>query len=55
MKELKFDANLGFQQKAKLTIIAEEIVKLCNEYVPIFPMQAVFRDNGFEKKFVQTI
>lgn len=27
--------------------IAEEIVKLRDEYVPIVPMQVVFRDNGF--------
>ena len=26
---------------------AEKIVKLRDEYVPIVPMQAVFRDNGF--------
>lgn len=27
--------------------IAEEIVKLRDEYAPIVPMQVVFRDNGF--------
>ena len=29
------------------TTIAEEIVKLRDEYAPIIPMQVVFRDNGF--------
>ena len=28
--------------------IAEEIVKLRNEYAPVVPMQVVFRDNGFD-------
>ena len=28
--------------------IAEEIVKLRDEYEPIIPMQVVFRDNGFD-------
>ena len=28
--------------------IAEEIVKLRDEYAPIVPMQVVFRDNGFD-------
>ena len=27
--------------------IAEEIVRLRDEYAPIVPMQVVFRDNGF--------
>mgnify|MGYP003310512237 CR=1 FL=1 len=27
--------------------VAEEIVKLRDEYAPIVPMQVVFRDNGF--------
>ena len=28
--------------------VAEEIVKLRDEYAPIVPMQVVFRDNGFD-------
>ena len=28
--------------------IADEIVKLRDEYAPIVPMQVVFRDNGFD-------
>ena len=33
--------------KAIPATIAEEIVKLRDEYAPIVPMQVVFRDNGF--------
>jgi hypothetical protein len=38
---------IGLDKKIPQTI-AEEIVKLRDEYAPIVPMQVVFRDNGFD-------